>query len=359
MKTPLLLSIFFNLIFSTLYSQNLVVNGGAELLKKNKISKTESYRLCEGMSSPTNGTPDFFHPKAYQIIGRDKPYSLLGSQKPYRGDGCFGLAAFAFINNKEYPREYMQLELSQPLIKGSVYHLEFYVLLSFTQKISASGFGICFSDSLVYFSSKDMQGRKYLDLETNILSDSAFLNTRSWKKVTSSYLASGGEKYIVLGNFLPRNNVNITEVPGYKETPYGSETSYTLIDEILIEEKTPFHELLNNENVSIDNIEFDQGKSIIKKESVPIILKLSNFLLNHMEFSINIIGHTDNSGNPDDNLKLSLQRAESIKNVLISEGISSSRFICIGKGDSQPIASNETTDGKQKNRRVELSVIKE
>jgi OOP family OmpA-OmpF porin len=76
---------------------------------------------------------------------------------------------------------------------------------------------------------------------------------------------------------------------------------------------------------------------------------------------IALIGHTDSIGGPAYNQKLSEQRAASVKAYLVSKGIDANKITTSGKGESQPVASNKTADGRQKNRRVdvELSGIKQ
>ncbi len=73
---------------------------------------------------------------------------------------------------------------------------------------------------------------------------------------------------------------------------------------------------------------------------------------------IRILGHTDNVGSPDANLRLGQGRADAIKNYLLSKGISSSKIISESKGEAQPIADNATEKGRADNRRAELQIIK-
>ena len=73
---------------------------------------------------------------------------------------------------------------------------------------------------------------------------------------------------------------------------------------------------------------------------------------------IEVQAHTDYKGSGEANLKLSEQRALSVKNYLVSQGVSEKRLIAKGYGESQPIADNKTEEGRAKNRRVELKVIK-
>jgi outer membrane protein OmpA-like peptidoglycan-associated protein len=74
------------------------------------------------------------------------------------------------------------------------------------------------------------------------------------------------------------------------------------------------------------------------------------------DIKMSIAGHTDNTGKPDKNQSLSVERAESVKNYLVSKGVNESRLAATGYGQDQPIADNTTTSGKAKNRRVEFKV---
>ena len=73
-------------------------------------------------------------------------------------------------------------------------------------------------------------------------------------------------------------------------------------------------------------------------------------------FSLKLAGHTDNIGSDENNLRLSKDRAESVKAYLVSKGANPSRIEATGYGESQPIASNKTAEGRQKNRRVEFTL---
>ena len=72
---------------------------------------------------------------------------------------------------------------------------------------------------------------------------------------------------------------------------------------------------------------------------------------------ISINGHTDNTGTPADNIKLSNNRANQVVRYLISKGIDASRLSSKGWGESQPIAANDTEEGRAKNRRTEMKVV--
>jgi len=110
-------------------------------------------------------------------------------------------------------------------------------------------------------------------------------------------------------------------------------------------------------SISMSDIEFEFGKSDIKEESFDIIENVANSLKNNPNMQIKIIGHTDDVGPDDFNLKLSLARANSVKNALISLGINKNRLSTEGKGKNFPILPNDSDENRRRNRRTEFVVI--
>ncbi|ATP56633.1 flagellar motor protein MotB [Pedobacter ginsengisoli] len=106
---------------------------------------------------------------------------------------------------------------------------------------------------------------------------------------------------------------------------------------------------------AIKNLEFDLGKSTIRSTSYATLNKVAELLI-QKNFSLKLAGHTDNTGSMALNLRLSKDRAESIKTYLVSQGANASRIEATGYGPNQPIASNKTAEGRQKNRRVEFTL---
>jgi outer membrane protein OmpA-like peptidoglycan-associated protein len=112
------------------------------------------------------------------------------------------------------------------------------------------------------------------------------------------------------------------------------------------------------ETVRLNNIFFDFGKATLREESFPELDKLVKVLTDNPGMEIEIAGHTDNVGNDESNLKLSNERAASVKAYIISKGIVDSRIMSKGYGETKFIASNDTEEGKQMNRRVEFTILK-
>ncbi len=108
-------------------------------------------------------------------------------------------------------------------------------------------------------------------------------------------------------------------------------------------------------NEAIKNLQFDFGKSTIKPSSYASLDKVAQILINK-NFSLKLAGHTDNIGSDDANMKLSKDRAEAVKDYLVSKGANPSRIEATGYGETQPIASNKTAAGRAKNRRVEFTL---
>ena len=108
-------------------------------------------------------------------------------------------------------------------------------------------------------------------------------------------------------------------------------------------------------HVSVYGIYFDTGKSTIKPESDAAIAEIAKLLNNDSALKIYVVGHTDNVGSFDSNMKLSKDRAEAVAKDLVSKhGIAAGRLKAYGVSSLSPVASNSTEDGKAKNRRVEL-----
>lgn len=113
----------------------------------------------------------------------------------------------------------------------------------------------------------------------------------------------------------------------------------------------------NDVVVVLKNIFFDTDKYNLKDESFAELVKLTELLVNNPSLKIEIGGHTDNRGTKEHNRALSQNRAKSVYDYLLGKGISASRLSYKGYGDSNPIATNETEDGRQQNRRTEFKVI--
>lgn len=108
--------------------------------------------------------------------------------------------------------------------------------------------------------------------------------------------------------------------------------------------------------VRINNIFFDGNTATLKSESFPELNRLVEFFKLNKKIEIEIAGHTDNSGKPEELIKLSQDRAQAIADYLISKKIDKKRITVVGYGDTQPIGFNNNDEGKEMNRRIEFKI---
>jgi outer membrane protein OmpA-like peptidoglycan-associated protein len=108
---------------------------------------------------------------------------------------------------------------------------------------------------------------------------------------------------------------------------------------------------------AFDNLEFETGKEVIKDVSFPSLTELAGVLKKKAAWGLQISGHTDNVGDDQKNMILSKKRAEAVRAFLVKEGIEEARFNVLFFGETMPIATNDTPEGRQKNRRVEMKII--
>lgn len=104
------------------------------------------------------------------------------------------------------------------------------------------------------------------------------------------------------------------------------------------------------------NITFDVDSANIKREFAPVLVSVARVLNKYPRSMVEVSGHTDNTGDPNYNNQLSLHRANAVTSFLAHHRVHPSRLHGIGYGESQPIASNRTVEGRQLNRRVEIKL---
>lgn len=126
---------------------------------------------------------------------------------------------------------------------------------------------------------------------------------------------------------------------------------------------------LGNDNVTINNtgdrlivtlpqdILFATDSATLRPDLQRDLRTVASNLLAYPDTTVQVLGHTDNVGDASYNLDLSERRAQSVANILAAEGVPSYRVQTSGRGESQPLASNLTAEGRQQNRRVEIVIL--
>ncbi|WP_061233431.1 OmpA family protein [Leptospira noguchii] len=119
----------------------------------------------------------------------------------------------------------------------------------------------------------------------------------------------------------------------------------------------PFQELEKGKSISLDSIHFSLGSYQILENSFSILENLNSYLKENSNVKIKITGHTDLNGDTQENLILSRNRANAVKDYLVKKGIDPERIITDGKGSSEPVAPQKNPETDYKNRRTEFQII--
>lgn len=115
-------------------------------------------------------------------------------------------------------------------------------------------------------------------------------------------------------------------------------------------------EVRNLLNKAMSGIQFETGKATIKKNSYGILNDIAKIFIENPTYIVEVQGHTDNVGKHDYNVDLSDRRANSVRTYLINQGVPANRLTAHGYGPDKPIADNNTSAGRAKNRRVEFNI---
>ncbi|HEY8401543.1 MAG TPA: OmpA family protein, partial [Cytophagaceae bacterium] len=110
---------------------------------------------------------------------------------------------------------------------------------------------------------------------------------------------------------------------------------------------------------AFENLLFESGKDVIVSSSFSSLDELAKVLRNNPKYKLHLEGHTDNVGDDQANMDLSKRRAMAVKNYLTSKGVSATRITTDGFGETKPIDTNDTEEGRHRNRRVEMNIIQE
>lgn len=111
--------------------------------------------------------------------------------------------------------------------------------------------------------------------------------------------------------------------------------------------------------ITLKDVLFETGSAKLTPSSYTSLNQLATFMKRKKTMQIEVAGHTDNVGSDAANLTLSQNRAEAVRNYLIAQGISATRLRAQGYGPHEPVADNNTEQGRQQNRRTEVRIIKE
>lgn len=349
----------YRLVFSctvlTAQAQNLVPNGDFETHDACP-SESAQYYLLSHWQSASEATPDLLCECASEQSLVNTAKNFAGSQAP-RSGSCY--AGFLAWHSDEY-YEYLVVKLSQPLQKNKKYLLTFYYTISDYSDKKTAQLG-------VQFKQEKTTVPGYAQITEPAINDSIVNNLRLWKPFQVIYTAAGDETYLNIGCFTQGVERNYSDkVPdGYGPSP-GDHFAYYYIDDVSLEPykgqpllKEPAGKRPAPATAYVPPvIYFDTDKSTLQPEGKAALEKLAVWLKQNPSAIISLSGHTDNSGNDGRNSPLGMQRATAVKNFLVQKGIAVKRMSISGNSSAKPAASNDTEAGKQKNRRVEIRIVR-
>jgi outer membrane protein OmpA-like peptidoglycan-associated protein len=337
--------------------------------------------------------------------------------------------------------EYLEIKLERALVKGQAYKLGFWMRLDTSnmhnfQKVKTMD---CLFSSKPY--AVDTRVKLRIPPQLTFAFDSA--GVMKWEHMEATYLAAGGEQYLLIGKFFQdadsiqktldsakndlafaRKRILVEQSntlhgmqsnkPTQKKRKKHGKAGYEMYynnyknevkeyDKQTKEVKNNFRQILQHnidsinkryhiddyyydsrfffddfslecvncdvlsqkdnppvpgQNYPLSNIHFQSTKYDLLPESYAELDKLYAFLSANPKAKIRVSGHTDNTGSEEENMVLSQNRAKAVTDYLVKKGIDPERLSSRGYGSSMPVADNKTEEGRQKNRRVEFTVVK-
>jgi outer membrane protein OmpA-like peptidoglycan-associated protein len=368
-------------------AQNLIPNPGFELHKN-----------CMGLNTDVQDWKmpfgNYYHYLSDCPVAKSQ-YGGEEKNKPHSGTGFAGICLYG-----REAGEYIMAKLDQPLQANTEYYFSGYVLLADEKRNDYGNFKrieIGFTEK-VY----SVAVPSYIFFDPQLLIPVTFeKHEKEWIFISGRFTATGNETYMLIGNFLPSTPI-AEELTEYMSLSQSERESYLrkhkkLADAMnqfnsdVLQEARPYSircyfddlclmQLADstkgycnypvtkisppeikpevNKAIVLENIFFETAKSTLLPASYPSLDKFADWLIKNPTAEILISGHTDNKGNEADNKKLSFDRAKSVKDYLISKN-AANKIEVNGFGSTKPIASNDTEEGRSKNRRVEFTITKQ
>lgn len=328
-------------ISTQLMSQNLIPNAGFEYNRKCPSYKNKRASLAIGWFNATSATPDYYH--ACGTGHYQTPNNQYKNLIPFGGKAYIGLY-FSPSN-----MEYIETRLKEPLKSGVEYKVNLYVIASDTFNYLTSDIGFYFSKKRLHSERKS----RILNIQPQVVSaKDNILSPDKWTEVNGTFIAKGGEKFVTIGSFL--KNPKKLNISGKN---YANKAAYLFIDNVSTAaiERATYSLPKKGEIKILKTIYFEHDKYILNKESFQELTELTELLKDSNHVKIEILGHTDISGDEEHNITLSKQRASVVVNYLVKKGISKDRLKSKGLGSSVPVNLKDKKQGL--NRRVEFRVI--
>jgi len=350
-----------------LTAQNLVVNPSFEEHRGCPADFNQSQlSYIVSWSQPGQGTPDYFN-SCSRAVG--VPDNVFGKEPAATGQAYAGFVSYT-ANKKNY-REYLTSELSRPLNAGELVCIEMSISSADFCNFVTDGCGIVLSAQAL-----KQSGMGCIEMNATIENPTLFIldQKEGWVKMGNIYKALGGERYITIGNFKSDKATKILHRTG-DEIGMG-EYSYLYVDDIVVKPikskadcsceneilqslvVNPPLQLSQYDVIRLDDVLFEFDKYNLTDSAKKNLDEVYVLLKKNKAMYLEVQGHTDSRGKDDYNVNLSKSRAEAVVGYLVKKGIDKSRLEIKYFGATKPITSNDSDEGRAKNRRVEFRVLK-
>ena len=353
------LIIFILLVFSSngfAQQTNLIPNPSFEVFKNRPIGwYYKGIHFTHTMKywySPTETSPDAYGPKVrIPNYWQEKGFGNIEAAEDL---SYVGITVYGCNEGKAHCREFVTVELKEPLVIGQKYTAQMYVQNK-REGVKINEIGFMFSKEKPQIGQDD----------EHLILAKAIDSKNGWQKITADFIASKGFDYLTIGNF----NSDAQSVKRIEDglDPFG----YCYLDNISLVKQFPFipipmiendlrlEEMVVGKEIVLKNVHFDTDKSTLRPQSERELLHLIEILKAHPLMEIQILGYTDNVGQDEYNQKLSERRTKAVLEFVTQNGsIDKDRMTSKGMGELNPLYENESAEGRQLNRRVSFKIIK-
>jgi len=354
----------------------MLENGSFEQLE-GKIKRAGAIEVSIGWMSPTKKSADLYSERVKELYS--VPNNVMGKEDGHDGETYAGITTFSY--GDKLPRSYVSSKLKMPMRKGLKYAVKFYVSLAEGSKYASNNIGANFSKKQY-----NIQENKSILAETHILrpENPVFNAMFGWDQVCGVYTATGGEKFITIGNFSPTGSTKSEKFKKPKSFS-GSQkvAAYYYIDNItvtLIEEASdckcdsdkaekddvvysvsPVNPegMKDEQIVKYSVVYFGANKSKIELGSEGHLDNIAMVMKKDPEYKLTLYVHMDKNEVAEPQIEnLDKLRAEEIKKYLVKKGVVGGRITFQLLKDTKPKTNLESEIGYAKNRRVNFSVSK-
>ena len=352
--SSLFLYIFFSLFINRIQAQNLVVNPSFERL--DSITENGNYDL-----SGVRGWGDrqilrtVYLKNSFCEENPEKCYGFSGART---GNASVGIMILT-MTGSTFGISHLQGKLKQPLEKGKIYLVEFYLKLADSSNIYMQKFDVSLTPTAArQYAMPNTNSKKpwIINLLSNKLKDK-----ENWMHINFQYMALGGERFISFGymgiiNYPRKIKYDLVDQDYWKKNniinPNLLSAKYQLDAFYFIDDVSVIETPLTEENGRFSSIYFNSNSTIISESDLNRLEKLVKLRLSNIpDFKIIIEGFADKQGEEKDNTALSENRAKAVADYLIEHGVPPDRVKIEGFGEAQ--ATQQTSEN---DRRVDVFI---